>query len=53
MNYKEGMLLPETQSSLQETKNKIQFNTSSLFYRGHTLPDAIALEYPNVENPVD
>jgi hypothetical protein len=37
----------------KKTKNKIQFNTNSLFYRGHTLPDVIALEYPNVENPVD
>jgi hypothetical protein len=37
----------------KKQKNKKQFKTSSLFYRRHTLPDVITLEYPNFENPVD
>jgi hypothetical protein len=39
-------LLEEAALSRKKTKNKKQFNTSSLFYRGHTLPDAIASHIP-------
>ena len=46
-------LLEEAALSKNKEKNKKEFNTSSLFYRGHTLPDVITLEYPNCENPVD
>jgi hypothetical protein len=56
LSYPGFELNPHTRNSkslVDETKNKQQFNTSSLFYRGHTLPDVITLEYPNFENPVD
>ena len=41
------------QRCLEKNKKQKQFNTSSLFYRRHTLPDVITLEYRNCENPVD
>jgi hypothetical protein len=36
------------EAALSRKKNKKQFNTSSLFYRGHILQDVITLEYPNL-----